>query len=141
MSEHLNDQEIARREKLKGFAELGIDPYPAAMWDVNATAKDILDAVDKYKEANPGADIHEVDGYKDISIAGRIMSINAKGKVTFIKIQDNTTRIQLFVSIDNVSPGEDKTFYNSVVKHLLDIGDFIGVKGEAFVTKTGVRCR
>lgn len=137
MSEHLNDQEIARREKLKGFAELGIDPYPAAMWDVNATAKDILDAVDKYKEANPGAEIHEVDGYKDISIAGRIMSINAKGKVTFIKIQDNTTRIQLFVSIDNVSPGEDKTFYNSVVKHLLDIGDFIGVKGEAFVTKTG----
>ena len=62
MSEHLNDQEIARRDKLKGFAELGIDPYPAAMWEVNATAKDILEAVDKYKEAHPGEEIHEVDG-------------------------------------------------------------------------------
>jgi lysyl-tRNA synthetase class 2 len=137
MSEHLNDQEVARREKLKGFAELGIDPYPAAMWEVNATAKEILEAVEKIKTENPGQEIHEVEGYKDISIAGRIMSINAKGKVTFIKIQDKTTRIQLFISIDNVSPGEDKTFYNSVIKHLLDIGDFIGVKGEAFVTKTG----
>jgi lysyl-tRNA synthetase class 2 len=98
------------------------------MWEVNATAKEILEAVDKYKGAHPGEEIHEVDGYKNISIAGRIMSINAKGKVTFIKIQDNTTRIQLFISIDNICPGEDKTLYNNVIKHLLDIGDFIGAK-------------
>lgn len=137
MSEHLNDQEIARREKLKGLIEAGIDPYPAPMWEVNATAKEILDAVEKHKAAHPGEEVHEVEGYKHISIAGRIMSINAKGKVTFIKILDNTTRIQLFISIDNICPGEDKSLYNNVIKGLLDLGDFIGVKGEAFVTKTG----
>jgi lysyl-tRNA synthetase class 2 len=75
--------------------------------------------------------------FQEVSIAGRIMSINSKGKVTFFKIQDQHGKIQLFVSIDNVCPGEDKTFYTSVVTHLLDIGDFIGVKGEVFITKTG----
>ena len=139
MSEHLSEQEIVRREKLAKFAELGIDPYPAAMWEVNATAQEILVAVEKIKAANPNPEqpVHEVDVYKEVSIAGRIMSQNGKGKVSFIKIQDNTARIQLFVSIDNICPGDNKDLYNKVVLHLLDLGDFVGVKGEAFVTKTG----
>lgn len=126
MNQELNDQEIARREKLAKLAELGIDPYPAAAYDVNCTAQEILE---KYNDSEKN--------FQQVSIAGRIMSINSKGKVTFFKILDKTTRIQLFVGIDNVCPGEDKTFYQTVVAHILDIGDFIGVKGEVFVTKTG----
>ena len=126
MSQELNDQEIARREKLIKLQELGIDPYPAAAFDVNCTAQEILD---KYNDTEKN--------YQSVSIAGRIMSMNMKGKVSFFKILDQTTRIQLFVSIDNVCPTEDKTFYNSVVLHLLDIGDIVGAKGEVFITKTG----
>jgi lysyl-tRNA synthetase class 2 len=126
MNQELNDQELVRREKLTKLNEMGIDAYPAPAFEVNYTAQQIL------KEYN---DVEK--NFQDVSIAGRIMSINSKGKVTFFKIQDQTGKIQLFVSIDNVCPGEDKTFYSSVVTHLLDIGDFIGVKGETFITKTG----
>lgn len=126
MNQELNDQELVRREKLTKLNEMGIDAYPAPAFAVNYTAQQIL------KEYN---DVEK--NFQDVSIAGRIMSINSKGKVTFFKIQDQTGKIQLFVSIDNVCPGEDKTFYSSVVTHLLDIGDFIGVKGETFITKTG----
>jgi len=126
MNQELNDQELVRREKLTKLNEMGIDAYPAPAFDVNYTTKQIL------------ADYNDADkNFQDVSIAGRIMSINSKGKVTFFKIQDQVGKIQLFVSIDNVCPGEDKTFYTSVVTHLLDIGDFIGVKGETFITKTG----
>jgi lysyl-tRNA synthetase class 2 len=126
MSQELNDQEIVRREKLQKLSEMGIDAYPAAAFDVNYNSQQILS---EYND--------DVKNFQDVSIAGRIMSINSKGKVTFFKIQDQKGKIQLFVSIDNVCPGEDKTFYTSVVTHLLDIGDFIGVKGETFITKTG----
>jgi lysyl-tRNA synthetase class 2 len=126
MNQELNDQELVRREKLTKLNEMGIDAYPAPAFEVNYTAQQI------FKEYN---DVEK--NFQDVSIAGRIMSINSKGKVTFFKIQDQTGKIQLFVSIDNVCPGEDKTFYSSVVTHLLDIGDFIGVKGETFITKTG----
>jgi lysyl-tRNA synthetase class 2 len=126
MSQELNDQEIVRREKLTKLNELGIDAYPAAAFEVNYTTQQILS---EYNDTEKN--------FQDVSIAGRIMSINSKGKVTFFKIQDQYGKIQLFVSIDNVCPGEDKTFYTSVVTHLLDIGDFIGVKGETFITKTG----
>jgi len=126
MVQELNDQEIARREKLSKLAELGIDPYPPEAFDVNCTAKEILE---NYNDTEKN--------FQNVSIAGRIMSINSKGKVTFFKILDQTGRIQLFVSVDSVCPGEDKTFYHTVVAHVLDIGDIIGVKGEVFITKTG----
>jgi lysyl-tRNA synthetase class 2 len=126
MNNELNDQEITRREKLAKLQELGIDPYPAAAFEVNCTAKEILE---NYNDTEKN--------YQNVSIAGRIMSINSKGKVTFFKILDQTGRLQLFVGIDNVCPGEDKTFYQTVVSHILDIGDFIGIKGETFITKTG----
>lgn len=126
MSQHLNDQEISRREKLKQLNELGIDAYPAATFEVNRDTQQIL--------------LEYSDGEKNlqnVSIAGRIMSIAPKGKVTFAKIQDAKGRIQLYLSIDNLCPGKDKTLYENVVLHLLDIGDIIGVRGEVFVTKTG----
>ena len=126
MSHELNDQEIVRREKLQKLNEMGIDAYPAAEFEVIYNSQQILS---EYNDVEKN--------FQDVSIAGRIMSINSKGKVTFFKIQDQKGKIQLFVSIDNVCPGEDKTFYTSVVTHLLDIGDFIGVKGETFITKTG----
>ena len=126
MSEHLSEQEIVRRDKLKELTAMGIDPYPAAMWEVNTTAAEILSG---YKA--------ESNNYQDVVIAGRIMSLSPKGKASFAKIMDHTDRIQLYIGIDNICPGEDKTLYTKVVGHLLDLGDFIGVKGEVFVTKTG----
>lgn len=126
MSQNLSEQEIIRREKLARLAELGIEAYPAAMFPVNCNTKQIL------AEYND-----EAKNFQDVSIAGRVMSMNVRGKVTFIKIQDEHGKIQLFISIDNVSPGEDKTLYEDVIKHILDIGDIIGVRGEVFITKTG----
>ena len=123
---HLSDQEVIRRQKLEEFAALGIDPYPAPMYEVNTTSEEVLK---NYNDAEKN--------FQDVKIAGRIMSINAKGKATFIKIQDEKGRIQLYLGIDNLCPGEDKTFYTKVVAHLLDIGDYIGVKGEVFITRTG----
>lgn len=128
MSAHhsLNDQELQRREKLKELATLGIDAYPAAAFDINTTTAEIL--------ANYDA---EKNNFQDVSIAGRIMSLQPKGKVAFAKIQDHESRIQLYIGRDNICPTDDKTFFEKVVLHLLDIGDFIGVKGEVFTTKTG----
>jgi lysyl-tRNA synthetase class 2 len=126
MNQHLSDQEIIRREKLKQLEELGIDPYPAAMFEVNVNSHQILSG---YNDAEKN--------FQDVRIAGRLMSIAPKGKVTFAKIQDEKGKIQLYLSIDNLCPGEDKTLYEKVVLHLLDIGDFIGVRGEVFITRTG----
>lgn len=124
--EQLNDQEWQRREKLKELRALGIDPYPPHRFDVNVNTREILDGYSP-----------EQNNFQTVSIAGRIMSLQPKGKATFIKIQDQYDRIQLYISIDNLCPGADKTMYEKVVLHLLDIGDFIGVKGETFRTKTG----
>lgn len=122
----LNELQIQRREKLDKLRALGINPYPAQPFDVNANAADIKENYENDKL-----------NYKDISIAGRIMSIRIMGKAAFAVLQDATGRIQLYVNRDELCPGEDKTLYNEVFKKLLDIGDIIGVKGYVFTTQTG----
>ena len=126
MSRELSEQEIVRRESLQKLQELGIDPYPAELFEVNVTAKGIR----KNYEA------HKLD-YKNISIAGRLMSRRIMGKAAFAELQDSTGRIQLYFNRDEVCPGEDKAMYNNVFKKLLDIGDFVGIKGHVFTTKVG----
>lgn len=106
--------------------ELGIDPYPAEAFEVNATAKDILENYERDKL-----------NYKNISIAGRMMSRRIMGSVSFIELQDATGRIQVYFKRDELCPDEDKTLYNTVFKKLLDIGDFLGIKGFVFTTNTG----
>jgi lysyl-tRNA synthetase class 2 len=123
----LSDQELQRRNKLDELRKLGVDPYPAATFDVTHKSVEILDA----HAAN------SLQSLTNVAIAGRIMSLNDKGKVLFVKLQDAHGLIQLYVRRDDISPGEDKSLFDTVVKHLLDLGDFIGVKGFAFVTKTG----
>ena len=126
MSRELSEQEIVRRESLQKLHELGIDPYPAELFEVNVTAKGIK----KNYEAR------KLD-YKNINIAGRLMSRRIMGKAAFAELQDSTGRIQLYFNRDEVCPGEDKTMYNTVFKKLLDIGDFVGIKGHVFTTKVG----
>ncbi|MGK0388845.1 MAG: lysyl-tRNA synthetase class 2 [Maribacter sp.] len=122
----LSEQEVVRREALQKLRDLGIDPYPAEQFEVNAFAADIKENFNS-----------EENNYQSVSLAGRIMIMRGKGKVSFAELQDSSGRIQLFVKQDNICPGEDKTLYNPVFTKLLDIGDFIGVKGEVFVTRTG----
>ena len=126
MSRELSEQEIVRRESLQKLHELGIDPYPAELFEVNVTAKGIK----KNYEAR------KLD-YKTSNIAGRLMSRRIMGKAAFAELQDSTGRIQLYFNRDEVCPGEDKTMYNTVFKKLLDIGDFVGIKGHVFTTKVG----
>ncbi|OQP67078.1 lysine--tRNA ligase [Niastella vici] len=127
-TQHLSEQEIIRREKLQELQKLGIDPYPAPLYPVNITAAQIIE---KYKGEENKAD------FTDVCLAGRIMSINDMGKASFAKLQDSTGRIQIYLKRDEICPGEDKTLYAKVWKHLTDIGDIIGVKGYVFTTKTG----
>ncbi|MDQ7948646.1 MAG: lysine--tRNA ligase [Pedobacter sp.] len=126
MSTGLSEQEILRRDSLKQLRALGIDPYPAEAYEINANAADILANYEKDKTA-----------YKTISIAGRIMGRNIMGAASFAELQDSTGRIQIYLKRDELCPGEDKTRYNTVFKKLLDIGDFVGVKGYVFTTQTG----
>ncbi len=123
----LSEQEIVRREKLKELEGLGINPYPAPLFEVTHTAKDIKEHFSEDKQ----------DAYRSVSLAGRIMSVRDMGKANFAVLQDSTGRIQLYIKRDDICPGEDKTLYNTVWKKLLDIGDFIGIKGFVFITKTG----
>ncbi len=122
----LSEQEIIRRKSLQELINLGIDPYPAAKYEVTAHSKDILENFDPEKK-----------NFQNVSVAGRIMSRRIMGKASFVEIQDAEGRIQAYVNRDLICPGEDKTFYNTVFKKLLDIGDIIGVKGEVFTTQTG----
>ena len=122
----LNEQEQIRRDSLAKLRELGIEPYPAALYPVNTSAREIKDGY-KAEEGN----------FQDVVIAGRIMSRRIMGAASFGEIQDETGRIQIYVNRDEICPGEDKTMYNTVWKKLLDIGDIIGIKGFAFITKTG----
>ena len=122
----LSEQEIIRREKLNQLRELNIEPYPAALYEVNVSIKDILENYGRNK----------ID-YKNISLAGRIMGFRVMGSAAFAEIQDGGGRIQIYVKRDEICPGEDKTLYNTVFKKLLDIGDIIGVKGYVFTTQTG----
>lgn len=124
---HLSEQELIRREKLVKLQEAGIDPYPASLYPVTHHSIDIKD---HYTEETK-------EQFVSLCVAGRIMSINDKGKVFFIKIQDSKGIIQLYVKRDDLCPGEDKSFWDNVVKHGLDLGDIIGVTGFGFITKTG----
>ena len=133
MAFELSEQEQLRRNSLAQLRALGIDPYPAEMFDVTATAAEIQQNFDPEK-----------NNYQDIRVAGRIMSRRIMGSASFFEIQDHTGRIQIYIRRDNVCEGEDTTLYNTVFKKLLDIGDFVGIEGFAFVTKTGelsVHCR
>lgn len=127
MQATLSEQELIRREKLKELHALGIDPYPAPQYHITHTATQI-------KEGYNG---ENGDDYKEVCLAGRVMSVRDMGKANFAVIQDSTGRIQAYVRRDDICPDEDKTMYNTVWKKLLDIGDIIGIKGYVFTTKTG----
>jgi len=122
----LSEQEIIRRQSLQELNKLGINPYPAELFEINVSAADI-------HKNYPNQKIE----YKDISLAGRIMSRRVMGNASFAELQDETGRIQVYFRRDDICPGEDKTLYNTVFKKLLDIGDIIGVKGFVFTTQTG----
>src|ERR1700749_3484631 len=115
MSNQLSEQEVIRRQKLQDLTALGINAYPAEEFKVNATALDIKENYERDKL-----------NYKDISIAGRIMSIRDMGKACFAVIQDATGRVQLYIRKDDICPGDDKTLYDVVWKKLIDFGDIIG---------------
>ncbi len=122
----LSEQERIRREALAELRSLGIDPYPAEGFDVNTFSTEILEKF----ESDPAA-------FEQVSLSGRIMSRRIMGNASFAEIQDSRGRIQIYVRRDDLCPGEDKTFYNTVFKRLLDIGDIIGVKGHVFRTQMG----
>ena len=122
----LSEQEIQRRNSLEELRKLGINPYPAAEYPVNAYSEDIRANFDDNTEEK-----------REVCIAGRLMGRRVMGKASFAEIMDSKGRIQVYVTRDDICPGEDKTWYNSVFKKLLDLGDFIGVKGFVFRTQTG----
>lgn len=133
MSMELSEQEQLRRQSLAALRELGIDPYPAARYEVTATAHGIAENYDPAK-----------GNFQEVRIAGRIMTRRIMGSASFFELQDHTGRIQVYIRRDDVCPADDPTLYNTVFKKLLDIGDFVGVEGFAFLTKTGelsVHCK
>ena len=133
MAIELSEQEQLRRQSLTALRNLGIEPYPAARYEVTATAREIADNYDDAKK-----------NFQDVRIAGRIMSRRIMGSASFFELQDHTGRIQVYIRRDDICPEGDPTLYNTVFKKLLDIGDFIGVEGFAFHTNTGelsVHCR
>lgn len=130
----LSEQELIRRNSLTELRRLGIDPYPAARYEVNATTAEIKAGYDPQKQ-----------NFGEVCLAGRIMSRRIMGSVSFFELQDHTGRIQVYVKRDDISAGDpEATMYNKVFKKLLDIGDIVGVRGFAFITQTGelsVHCR
>ena len=126
MGNKLSEQEQFRRQALQELTDLGIDPYPAEGFEVNARAMDI-------QERFPG----DSSLFQDVQLAGRIMTRRIMGSASFAELQDDSGRIQLYFNRDEICPGEDKTMYNTVFKRLLDIGDIIGVRGFVFTTKMG----
>ncbi len=127
MSHSLSEQEIIRREKLQALEAAGINPYPAPLYPVSHYSKDIKD---NYTEETK-------EQFASVCVAGRIMSVNDKGKVLFIKIQDDQGIIQLYVKRDEICPDEDKTYWDVITKNGMDLGDIIGSTGYVFTTKTG----
>jgi len=123
----LSEQEQLRREKLAELIMMGIEPYPAPLYPVNSYSTYIKE---KYKEETK-------DQFQDVCLAGRVMSVRDMGKANFAVIQDAHGRIQLYIRRDDICPGEDKSLYDIVWKKLIDIGDIIGIRGYAFITKTG----
>ncbi|TPD65759.1 lysine--tRNA ligase [Flavobacterium microcysteis] len=118
----LSEQEIIRREKLGRLRELGINPYPANLFPVSHTSKQVKDTFEEGKK---------------VIVAGRVMSTRIQGKASFASLQDSEGRIQIYINRDELCPGEDKTLYNEVFKKLVDLGDFIGVEGSLFTTQVG----
>jgi len=127
MQNTFSEQELIRREKLKKITAAGYNAFPAPLFSVNAFSKDIKDHYTEEKK----------EDFTNVCVAGRIMSINDKGKVFFIKIQDSKGIIQLYVKRDDICPGEDKSYWEHIIKNGLDLGDIIGVTGFVFITKTG----
>ena len=121
----LSEQEILRRQSLDELRSMGIDPYPAAEFPTNAFSTDIR------------AEFKDDDEPRQVSIAGRMMSRRVMGKASFVELQDSKGRIQVYITRDDICPDENKDLYNTVFKKLMDIGDFIGVKGTVFRTQTG----
>ena len=121
----LSEQEIIRRDKLKALRDLGINPYPADLFPVNYTSKQVKATFEEGKK---------------VVLAGRLMSVRDQGKACFAELQDSEGRIQLYFNRDMLCEGEDKTLYNQVFKKLTDLGDFIGIEGELFMTKVGAMC-
>src|SRR5579863_6613458 len=125
---NLSEQEIIRREKLAELKQLGIDAFPAPLYPVNTSAAHIREL---YKEGVNNAE------FSDVCVAGRLMSRRDMGKASFASLQDSSGKIQIYIKRDDISPGADKTLYDTVWKRLLDLGDIVGVKGYVFTTKTG----
>ena len=123
----LSEQELLRRKSLTALRELGIEPYPAAMYDVTATAAHISENLTEENK----------EQFATVRIAGRIMSRRIMGSASFFELQDHTGRIQVYIRRDDICPEGDPTLYNTVFKKLLDIGDFVGVEGFAFITNSG----
>lgn len=126
MQKSLSEQELVRIQKKEMLEALGIDPYPAASFAVNTSAKDIL----AHYPTDPAR-------YQQVILAGRLMSRRIMGSASFVELQDASGRIQLYVHRDTLCPDTDKTFYNKIFKKLIDIGDIIGVHGHVFKTKMG----
>ena len=121
----LSEQEIIRREKLNALRALGINPYPANLFPVENTSKQLKENFEEGKK---------------VVVAGRLMSVRDQGKACFAELQDSEGRIQLYLNRDVLCPEEDKTLYNQVFKKLTDLGDFIGIEGELFTTQVGAQC-
>jgi lysyl-tRNA synthetase class 2 len=121
----LSEQEIIRRDKLNALRELGVNPYPAQLFPVNHSSKQIKEQFEEGKK---------------VIVAGRLMSVRDQGKACFAELQDSEGRIQLYLNRDMMCPDEDKTLYNQVFKKLTDLGDFIGIEGELFTTQVGAKC-
>ncbi len=121
----LSEQEIVRRQSLQELRNMGIDPYPAAEFPTNAFSEDIRN------------NFKDEDEKQEVVIAGRMMSRRVMGKASFVELQDSKGRIQVYVTRDDICPDDNKDLYNTVFKRLLDIGDFIGIKGYVFRTQTG----
>ncbi len=118
----LSEQELIRREKLDKLRDLGINPYPADLFPVDHTSKQIKE---------------HFENDKKVVIAGRLMSMRIQGKASFAELQDSEGRIQVYFNRDEICPGDDKTMYNDVYKKLLDLGDFVGIEGVLFTTQVG----
>ncbi|MFY0629921.1 MAG: lysine--tRNA ligase [Flavobacteriaceae bacterium] len=118
----LSEQEIVRREKLSKLRALGINPYPADLYPLDTNSKQIKETFEEGKK---------------VVIAGRLMSINIQGKASFAQLQDSEGRVQVYFNRDEICAGEDKTLYNDVFKKLIDLGDFVGIEGDLFLTKVG----
>ena len=130
----LSEQEINRRNNLQALKDMGIEPYPAAEYPTDAFSTDIIA---EFKDPAVDAEGNPTEPLREVCIAGRMMSRRVMGKASFVELQDSKGRIQVYITRDDICPEENKDLYNVVFKKLLDLGDFIGVKGFVFRTQTG----